>query len=204
MRFRPTRPLEVLHLPTQLHPQTGPVWTGLVIARFPGQVKWYMAFSCRENATGSHQQNGALSKNQLQRELDLARSVRVRGLEKAGRNAVLGGKDVDFSSVSRLNKLGGISDEAILRDLNPPVVAVQQIEGLGHQFQFHAVAGIETAGKSQVSGGIVRSEERVAGHPRKAVVVVVSILIGVAGDGGAYRPPAAHRDHPGCLPVVEE
>ena len=39
MRFRGTRPLEFELLPNELHPQTRPEWTDVVIARFEGQVK---------------------------------------------------------------------------------------------------------------------------------------------------------------------
>jgi len=69
-------------------------------------------------------------------------------------------KNIDSNGVSRLNKLGRVAYETILRDLDALVVAVQQIEGLRHQFQFHPVAGIETAGESQVGGGVIRSELR--------------------------------------------
>src|SRR6266849_9173159 len=105
MRFRGTRPLEVLLLPTELHPQTGPVWTGLVIARFPAQVKWYMAFSHGENASSSHRWNCSSSKQQLKSELDLARRVCIGGVQKAGGHAILGKKDIDSNSFIGLNEL---------------------------------------------------------------------------------------------------
>ena len=52
--------------------------------------------------------------------------------------------------------------KAILRDLHPLVVAIQQVEGFGHQFQFDPVAGIKTAGQPHVGGGVVGSDKRVA------------------------------------------
>ena len=48
------------------------------------------------------------------------------------------------------------------------------------------------------------SEQRVARLGREPIVIVVAILIGVAGHGGADRPPAAYRDHAGRLPVIEK
>ena len=48
--------------------------------------------------------------------------------------------------------------KTILRDLDSLVVAVQQVEGLYHQFQLDPVAGIETPGEAHVCGGVVRAE----------------------------------------------
>jgi hypothetical protein len=137
MHFRGTRPLEVLLLPTELHPQTGPVWTGLVIARFPAQVKWYMAFSRGENSSSSHRWNCSSSKQQLKSELDLARRVCIGGVQKAGGHAILGRSDIDSNSFIRLN---------------------------------YPVAGVDAASEAKVSGGVVGSQERVAGLAGKAVV----------------------------------
>src|SRR5258708_34655791 len=108
MHFRGTRPLEVLLLPTELHPQTGPVWTGLVIARFPAQVKWYMAFSRGENASSSYRWNCSSSKQQLRSELDLARRVCIGGVQKAGGHAILGSKDIDSNGFIRLDELAAL------------------------------------------------------------------------------------------------
>src|SRR6476660_4223450 len=99
MRFRGTRPLEVLLLPTELHPQTGPAWTGIVIARFPSQVKWYMAFSPRENASSGYRRNRSPSKDQLQSDLDLSRSVGIGSVQETGGHAVFRWKDIDSNRV---------------------------------------------------------------------------------------------------------
>src|SRR5882724_2903281 len=181
MHFRGTRPLEVLLLPTELHPQIGPVWTGIVIARFPRQVKWYWQFSRRQNAASCHPWNRLALINHLQSELDLPGSVGVGGSQKGGRPAVLSRKDIDSNGFSRLNKLGRVTDKAILRDLDALVVTVQQVEGLRHQFHFDTVAGIDAAGESQVGGGVVRSEQRIAGDSGEPVVAVIAILVGIAG-----------------------
>src|SRR4029077_14269915 len=159
MRFRGTRPLEVLLLPTELHPQTGPVWTGLVIARFPAQVKWYMAFSRGENASSSHRWNCSSSKQRLKSELDLARRVCIGGVQKAGGNARFGSKNIDSNGFIRLDELGRVADETVLRDLDALVVPVQQVEGLGHELQLYPVAGVDSV-RILHTGGLPR-EQRV-------------------------------------------
>ncbi len=58
---------------------------------------------------------------------------------------VLSREDIDSNSLRCLNELRRVADETILGDLHPLVVAIQQIERFGHQFQFDAVANMKTA-----------------------------------------------------------
>ncbi len=105
------------------------------------------------------------------------------------------GKVVDSNGVSGFDKLRRVYYEAILRDLDPLIIAIQQIERLGDQFQFQALPELQAAGQAQVSGGVVGADQRVARNAGQTVVGVVAILIGVAGHGRAHRPPAADGDH---------
>jgi hypothetical protein len=70
-----------------------------------------MGFSRCENTSGSHRCNRSLLEDQLQGELDLARRVRIGGMQKAGRHAVLGRKDIDSNGLIRQNELGCVADD---------------------------------------------------------------------------------------------
>ena len=64
-------------------------------------------------------------------------------------------------------------DEAVLRDLHPLVVAIQQVEGFAQEFQFDTIAKQKTAGQSHVGGGVVGSDQRVRENPGSRSLVVL-------------------------------
>src|SRR3954453_8171256 len=82
------------------------------------------------------------SVDELQCELYLPWSARVSSMQEGGGNSVLCGKDIDSNSFSYLNELRRVALKAVLRDLDPPVVAIEQVERLCHQLQLDPVARI--------------------------------------------------------------
>ena len=68
------------------------------------------------------------SVDQFQCELNLPRSIGVRGAQERRRHPILRGKDIDSNRFSRFHKLGRIALKTILCDLNALVVAIKQVE----------------------------------------------------------------------------
>lgn len=102
---------------------------------------------------------------------------------------------IDSNKLRCLYKLRRVADESILGDLHPLVVPIQQIERFNDQFQFDAFAKMKTPGQSNVGSGVIGADQRVARYARKTIIGVVAVLIRIAGDCRAYRPPAADCDH---------
>ena len=63
---------------------------------------------------------------------------------------------------------------------------------------------MDFASEAQVGGGVVRAGEAVAAVAGEAVVEVVAVLIGIAGDGGVDWASAAGGDDAGNFPVIED
>ena len=107
-----------------------------------------------------------------------------------------------------LNEVGGSAAEAVIGDDHAPVITVQCVEGLGNKFESPARSNmrsnIETAGKAEIGGGVVRSKAGVATAAGEAVVGVVSVLAGIAEDSSVDRTAAADGEDSGNLRIVEE
>src|ERR1019366_747110 len=84
------------------------------------------------------------------------------------------------------------------------IVAVEEIEGFGDEVEFVALTEAHGFGEAEVGGGVVGAGEGVAAVAGEAVVEVVAVLIGIAGDSGAEGASAAVVDHAGNLPVVKD
>ena len=94
-------------------------------------------------------------------------------------------------------------DQSIGRDGDALVVAIKKIERLGNEIEFVALADANDSGDAQVGGRVVRPGEGVAAVTGQAVVEIVRVLVGIAGDSRVERPSAAIVDHGRNLPVVE-
>jgi hypothetical protein len=79
---------------------------------------------------------------------------------------------------------GGV-DQAVGGDGDALVVAVQEVEGFAEAYEFC---------EAEVGGGVVGAGESVAAVAGEAVVEVVAVPVGVAGDGGVVGASAAVVD----------
>src|SRR5580704_6497256 len=144
------------------------------------------------------------SENQLQPQMELARGEgRVRLQEILGLLVVAGvGNSVGVGGV--LREGGGFGGQAIGCDLDTLVVAVEEVEGVCGEFQAIALADVDLADEAQISGGVIGSGEGVAGVAWESVVEIVTVLVGIAVDGGVDGASAAGSDDARNFPVVED
>src|SRR5208282_5245314 len=99
---------------------------------------------------------------------------------------------------------GGFGGEAVGGDGDSLVEAVEQVERVDGEFEAVTLPDVDLANQTHVGGGVVGSGEGVAAVAGQAVVVVVAVLIGIAGDTGIHGAAAACGDDAGEFPVVEQ
>src|SRR6266852_5481170 len=112
---------------------TPPNWSfldPLVIASKVGKVKNYMEFTVASLLAGK-----VKLESQAQGKLKLPRRVGAGRLDEVCRYLVVREEVIDSKTFSAEVELGLIAHQAIIRDLIAAVQAVEQVEGLGGEFQ---------------------------------------------------------------------
>src|SRR5260370_36562960 len=103
-----------------------------------------------------------------------------------------------------MNEVCGIDRESVRSDGYALIVAIEKVEGVGGEVEAIAVSEVDFAGNTQIGRGVVGSGESVAAVAREAVVKVIAVLVGIAGDGGVDGSSTADVRDAGNLPVVEK
>src|SRR5262249_14985468 len=111
---------------------------------------------------------------------------------------------IDSNTVVNLQEGPRGTGKTVVADLDPAVVTIEKVERLQNQIELKAIADKKAAGKAHVGGGVVGSDEGVASPSREAIVGVVAVAIGIAGDARVNRAPAAHGEYVGDFPIVED
>jgi hypothetical protein len=141
--------------------------------------------------------------NTFQAELNLAGGEGGVGFQEILGLLVVGGvgNSVDVDGV--WSKGGGFGGMAVGGDGDALVVAVEEVERIGGELEAIAVLDVDFADEAKVGGGVIGAGEGVAAVAGEAVVIVVAVLVGIAGDGGVDGASAAGGDDAGNFPVVE-
>jgi hypothetical protein len=88
-------------------------------------------------------------------------------------------------------ELGGVAESAIISELEAVCKAIEQIERLDGKVELQLIVPVDRSAYAHVGGGVVGPDKGISAGCRKAVVVGVSVLIGVAKDRRVYRASAA-------------
>jgi hypothetical protein len=84
------------------------------------------------------------------------------------------------------------------------VIAVEEIEGISGEFKAATLAEMDFADEAEVGGRVVGAGKSVAAVAGETIIVVVTVLIGVAADGSVDGASTAGGDNAGEFPVVED
>ena len=120
------------------------------------------------------------SKNHLQGQLYLPRSIRIGGCQRVARNLEMAWIEIDSQFVADLYEICRIALQAVLGDQNALVITIQEIERFDNQVQLHSIVNVQAPGQARVGGRVIRSEKRIAARSRKPVIGAVAVLIGIA------------------------
>ncbi len=106
--------------------------------------------------------NDSQLENKLQTELDLARCEGGVRLHEILRLLVIGGVGCSVYVSRILRESGGFGSETVGGYGNALVVAVEEIERVGREFEPVTGAHVDFANQAQVGGGVIGSGESVA------------------------------------------